>query len=55
MKEYYIACEPVTINDRVMAKYNIYYYHNNIVVGKEFHSTDGINGIIKQGYKLKTK
>lgn len=31
-------------------KYNIYYYDGEVLVDKQFHSLDGINGIIKDGY-----
>lgn len=37
-------------------KYNIYYYdENGNLENKEFHSIDGINGEIRQGYILKVK
>ncbi len=55
MKEYYIAYEPLVLSDREIPKYNIYYYYNNMLEGKEYHSSDGKNGYIKSEYKLKTK
>jgi hypothetical protein len=55
MKEYYIAYEPLETKGRTIPKYNIYYYYNNMLEGKEYHSSDGKNGYIKPEYKLKTK
>ena len=34
-------------------KYNVNYYNNNELELVEFHSTDGVNGYIKQGYSKK--
>jgi hypothetical protein len=51
MRKYEIKFEPVTISDEVYIKYNIYYYINGEIETKEFHSTDGINGEIRQGYE----
>lgn len=53
MKTYQIKLEPVTIAGIVKPKYNIYYYIDGIEESKEFHSTDGINGEIRDGYTLK--
>jgi hypothetical protein len=53
MKTYEIKHEPITIDGEIIDKYNIYYYENDTLINKEFHSTDGINGEIKQGYTLK--
>lgn len=51
MKTYEIKLEPVNgIN-----KYNIYYYTNGELETKEFHSNDGINGIIRDGYSVITE
>jgi hypothetical protein len=53
-KEYEIKYEPVRVDGVEMPKYNIYYYINDILEGKEFHSNDGINGDIRYGYKPKS-
>lgn len=34
--------------------YNIYYYINGEIENKEFHSYDGISGIVREGYSIKT-
>jgi hypothetical protein len=47
MKTYEIKYEPVTVNGVEKPKYNVYYSDGV----KEFHSVDGINGVIKEGYK----
>lgn len=44
---YELKYEPVTIDNVVYPKYNVY-YSDGVV---EFHSTDGINGTIRQGYR----
>lgn len=31
-------------------KYNVEYYENDILMLKEFHSTDGVNGTVRDGY-----
>lgn len=59
-KEYEIKKEPVTLGDgSTKIKYNIYYYEDDkkatSVPHKEFHSYDGINGTIREGYTEKTK
>lgn len=52
MKTYLIKCEPVN----GVKKYNVYYYNEkNKLETKEFHSYDGINGTVKEGYILKSK
>lgn len=43
---YEIKYEPVTIEGIEYPKYNIYYSDGS----KEFHSTDGINGTIRDGF-----
>ena len=53
MKTYEIKYEPVKVDGKTIDKYNIYYYINELQDGKEFHSVDGINGEIRQDYKLK--
>lgn len=53
MKTYEIKYEPVTIGGIVRPKYNVYYYYNNFLETKEFHSVDGISGEIRSGYTLK--
>lgn len=53
-KTYEIKHEPATINGQIINKYNIYYYdEDGVEETKEFHSTDGINGKIRNGYILK--
>lgn len=65
MKEYEIKHEPVVPGyfdkdgqfiktGELKDKYNIYYYINGIFQDREFHSTDGVNGTIREGYTLKT-
>jgi hypothetical protein len=53
MKTYEIKHEPININGEVIDKYNIYYYENDTLITKEYHSTDGINGEIKNGFVKK--
>lgn len=53
MKEYEIKYEPIIVDGKEIPKWNIYYYVNNELETKEFHSTDGINGEIKPGYEKK--
>lgn len=53
MKTYEIKYEPVTIAGVIKPKHNIYYYIDGELETKEFHSTDGINGTIREGYTLK--
>lgn len=55
MKTYEIKYEPVTIDGKKIDKYNVYYYVAGKLENKEFHSTDGINGDVRQGYTLKEK
>lgn len=54
MKTYEIKYEPITIEGKIIDKYNIYYYINGKEDAKEYHSTDGINGDVRQGYTLKS-
>lgn len=54
-KEYEIKYEPVTIHNVLYPKYNIYYYGGEVDGLKEFHSTDGVNGQIREGYTLKSE
>jgi hypothetical protein len=53
IKEYEIIYEPVVVDGVEIPKYNIYYYINDILELIEYHSTDGINGEIRYGYKPK--
>lgn len=53
MKTYEIKYEPKEIDGEIIDKYNTYYYINGELENVEFHSTDGINGEIRYGYKLK--
>lgn len=55
MKTYEIKYEPVIIDGKEYPKYNVYYYINGDFETKEFHSKDGINGEIRQGYEPITK
>lgn len=48
---YEIKYEPVTVENIVKPKYNIYYKGGEFDGLGEFHSTDGINGTIREGYK----
>ena len=50
MKTYKIKYEPIIIEGITYPKYNIYYYSNGVEENKEFHSIDGINGTIRNGY-----
>jgi len=51
-KEYFIKREDVKVSGKTVVKYNIYYFINGELETKEFHSTDGVNGEIRQGYIL---
>ena len=51
MKTYEIKYEPITEEGKQIDKYNIYYYINGKEDSKEFHSTDGINGTIRDGWR----
>jgi hypothetical protein len=53
IKEYEIIYEPVVVDGVEIPKYNIYYYINDVLELIEYHSTDGINGEIRYGYKPK--
>jgi len=55
MKTYEIKYEPINIKGKSIDKYNIYYYVAGKLENKEFHSIDGINGDVRQGYTLKEK
>lgn len=56
MKTYEIKYEPIKLKDgSTKDKYNVYYYLDKEEETVEFHSTDGINGVVKEGYTLKTK
>lgn len=48
---YEIKYEPVTINNVVHPKYNIYYTGGEFDGLGEFHSVDGVNGTVRSGYK----
>ena len=50
MKTYEIKYEPIINDGETYPKYNIYYYSNGVEESKEFHSIDGINGTIRNGY-----
>ena len=54
MRTYEIKYEPITIEGKQIDKYNIYYYVAGKLENKEFHSIDGINGDVRQGYTLKS-
>lgn len=47
---YELKYEPVTIGGVLKPKYNIYYTGGPFDGCGEFHSVDGINGIIRYGY-----
>lgn len=51
MKTYEIKYEPIEIEGNIIPKYNIYYYIDGKEYTKEFHSTDGVNGIIRDGWR----
>ena len=51
MKTYEIKYEPITIEGKQIDKYNIYYYVAGKLENKEFHSIDGINGTIRDGWR----
>jgi len=53
MKTYEIKYEPIKKEGVTIDKYNVYYYINGVEESKEFHSLDGINGEVRQGYTLK--
>ena len=55
MRTYEIKYEPITIEGKVIDKHNVYYYVAGKLENKEFHSIDGINGDVRQGYTLKEK
>lgn len=57
MKTYEIKYEPITIKDRVIDKYNIYYYIDNVLENKEFYGYNLELPLIKikENYNLKTK
>jgi len=50
MKTYEIKYEPVVVNGVSIDKYNIYYYINDELETKEYHSIDGVSGEIRSGY-----
>jgi hypothetical protein len=54
MKTYEIKKELIKTDENGVDifHYNIYYYIDGIEETKEFHSKDGINGNIKEGYSL---
>lgn len=57
MKTYEIKYEPVTIDGKVIDKYNIYYYIDNVLENKEFYGYNLELPLIKirENYNLKTK
>jgi len=55
MKTYEIKREPIVKDGKEIVKYNVYYNAYGLLENKEFHSTDGINGDVRQGYTLKEK
>jgi len=57
MKTYEIKYEPITIDGKVIDKYNIYYYIDNILENKEFYGYNLELPLIKirENYNLKTK
>jgi hypothetical protein len=48
---YEIKYEPITINNQIHPKYNIYYTGGEFDGEKLFHSIDGTSGKIEPGYK----
>lgn len=52
-REYEIKREPIVKDGKTIVKYNVYYYHDDVMVLPMFHSYDGINGTILEGYKDK--
>jgi hypothetical protein len=57
MKTYEIKYEPITIKDKIIDKYNIYYYIDNVLENKEFYGYNLELPLIKiiENYNLKTK
>ena len=57
MKTYEIKYEPITIKDKIIDKYNIYYYIDNVLENKEFYGYTLELPLIKiiENYNLKTK
>ena len=57
MKTYEIKYEPITIKDKIIDKYNIYYYIDNFLENKEFYGYNLELPLIKiiENYNLKTK
>jgi len=57
MKTYEIKYEPITIDGKVIDKYNIYYYIDNVLENKEFYGYSLELPLIKirENYNLKTK
>lgn len=57
MKTYEIKYEPITIDGKVIDKYNIYYYIDNALENKEFYGYNLELPLIKirENYNLKTK
>jgi len=57
MKTYEIKYEPITIKDKIIDKYNIYYYIDNFLENKEFYGYTLELQLIKirENYNLKTK
>lgn len=49
-KTYEIKFEPQTKNGIEIPKHNVYYYEDDKLVDKQFHSIDGVNGFIKENY-----
>lgn len=57
MKTYEIKYEPITIDGKIIDKYNIYYYTDNVLENKEFYGYNLELPLIKirENYNLKTK
>lgn len=53
MKSYEIKYEPVIVGGSEIPKYNVYYYDGEEMIGSEFHSSDGKNGSVREGFKNK--
>lgn len=49
-KTYEIKFEPITQKGIEIPKHNVYYYEDDKLVDKQFHSIDGIDGFIKENY-----
>lgn len=53
-KTYEIKYEPVEVEGITYPQYNIYYFEDDIEVNKFYHSNDGVNGTVLDGYVNKS-